>query len=305
MDLEFRYLRDFLAVVESGSLGDAARRLKTSQPTLTRSVKLLEESVGGAVFDRTPHGMRPTALGRTLERRARVIIGEVGAARRELDDLVDARRGQVVVGSGPSFAASILPRAIARFQAKHPQVDVVVIQNQMRDTLAALKSGEIDCAFHAAPETLDPDLAHRVVLRGSKTVLVARSDHPLAAKARVRIDEVARQPWLMARHPDYFRRRLEAAFLRAGVTPPTPVIEYNSVLGTPRFLFESKGLVAVLNEVLIDAGKERARLAALNVPELTWTVTSSVIFRRAARLSPAATKLVESVRAVCAEQAGR
>ncbi|HXE28787.1 MAG TPA: LysR family transcriptional regulator, partial [Stellaceae bacterium] len=82
MDLEFRYLRDFVAVMESGSLGDAARRLKTSQPTLTRSVKLLERSVGGALFDRTPHGMRPTALGRALERRARIILGELGSTQR-------------------------------------------------------------------------------------------------------------------------------------------------------------------------------------------------------------------------------
>src|SRR6185437_7166408 len=152
--------------MESGSLGDAARRLNTSQPTLTRSVKLLEQSVGGAVFDRTPQGMRPTALGRALERRARLILGELGSARRELDDLVEGRRGRVVIGTGPVFGMAILPRAIARFQTKHPRVDVSVVQGQMRETLPSLTRGELDCAFHSAPDGLgNMDLSHRVLLR--------------------------------------------------------------------------------------------------------------------------------------------
>ena len=302
MDLEFRYLRDFLAVVENGSLGDAARRLKTSQPTLTRSVKLLEQSVGGAVFDRVPQGMRPTALGRALERRARIILGELGSAQREIDDLVEGRRGRVVVGTGPVFGAVILPRAIARFQAKSPHVDVAIVQAQMSQTLEGVKNGEIDCAFHSAPDGLaSQDLAHRVLLRGQSVAVVARRGHPLAAKKRISLAEIARQPWLLPRRPDFLRLRFDRLFQRAGLTPPTSLIEYNSVTNAPRFLRENKMLVTFMVSTMVDDMIKSRALVRLDVPDFRWRTDSSVIFRRGVPLPPATTLLLDQVRAVCDE----
>jgi LysR family transcriptional regulator of abg operon len=305
LDLELRHLRDFIAVIESGSLGDAARRLHTSQPTLTRSMKLLEQAVGGAVFDRTPHGMRPTALGRALERRARVIIGEVGSAQRELDDFVSARRGRVVVGTGPMFALSILPRAVSRFQAKFPHVDVTIVQAQMRHTLDGVKNGEIDCTFHSVPINLDPTLAHRVLLRGARPVVVTRNDNPLARKRRVSLQELAQQPWMMPRHSDFFRARIEGIFTRAGIAPPKPVIEYALIIGSARFLIERRDLVCAYYDSFIDAVLVDEKLAWLHAPDISWNASSSVIYRRDTPLSPAASRLVEFVRAACAEQARR
>jgi DNA-binding transcriptional LysR family regulator len=306
VDLEFRYLRDFLAVVESGSLGDAARRLKTSQPTLTRSVKQLEQSVGGAVFDRMPQGMRPTALGRALERRARIILGELGSTQREIDELIEGRRGRVVVGAGPVFGTVILPRAIARFQAKHPRVDVCVIQGVMREILPAVLAGEIDCTFHSAPAALDnQELAHRVLLRGQSLSAVARRDHPLARKKRISLAEIAKQPWLLPRRPDYLRSRFDQLFERAGITAPTPLIEYNSITNAPFFLRENKLLVTFVVSTMIEEMVKSRALVLLDVPEFRWRANSSVIFRRGVPLPPAAALLLEHVRAVCDEHGRR
>jgi DNA-binding transcriptional LysR family regulator len=306
VDLEFRYLRDFLAVMESGSLGDAARRLKTSQPTLTRSVKLLEQSVGGAVFDRTPQGMRPTALGRALERRARLILGELGSTQGEISELVEGRRGRVVVGTGPVFGAVILPRAIARFQVKHPRVDVCIIQGQMREMLPAVIAGEIDCSFHSAPAALDSqELAHRVLLRGQSLSAVARRDHPLARKKRISLAEIANQPWLLPRRPDYLRSRFDQLFQRAGLAPPSPLIEYNSITNAPLFLRENKMLITFVVSTMIEEMVKSRALVRLDVPDFHWRADSSVIFRRGVPLPPAAALLLEHVRAVCDEHTRR
>lgn len=306
MDLEFRYLRDFLAVVESGSLGDAAKRLKTSQPTLTRSVKLLERAVGGAVFDRTPHGMRPTALGRALLDHARIIVGDIGRAQRELDEMIAGRRGKVVVGSGPLFSSYILPHAITRFQAAHPRLDIVIVQAKMREILAAVRAGEIDCSFHSAPADLGPDLAHRLLLRGEPAVIVTRSDNPLAKKRRLALREIADQPWLLPLAPDYFRQRLENRFRQAGVDLPKPTIEYTLPVSSLRFLYEQSRLLGAFIHALVAPEIASKRLVRLNVPELaTLKADSSVIFRRGVPLPPGAALLVEEVRKVCAEQTPR
>jgi DNA-binding transcriptional LysR family regulator len=302
VELEFRYLRDFLAVIESGSLGDAARKLKTSQPTLTRSVKLLERAVGGAVFDRTPHGMRPTALGRALLDHARLIVGDLGHAQRALDDLIEGRRGKIVIGTGPLFGAFILPRAVARFQEAYPGVNVVVVQGKMREIHAAVKAGEIDCSFHSAPASIDPDLGHRVLLRGQSAVLVTRKDNPLAAKRRVSLKEIAGEPWLMPLRPDYFRERIETRFTRAGIEPPKPVIEYTAVVQAPRFLMEHSRLLGAFLGAMIRPEIETKRLVRVNVPELAIKGDSSVVYRRGVPMLPSTARLVEFVQAVCGEQ---
>lgn len=302
MDLEFRYLRDFLAIVESGSLGDAARRLKTSQPTLTRSVKLLERAVGGPVFDRTPHGMRPTALGRALVDHARTILGDVDRAQRTLDDLIEGRRGKIVVGTGALFGASILPRAVARFQASRPGLDVRVVQGPLRDIMAAVKAGEIDCSFHSAPAYIDPDLMHRPLLRAQATVMVGRRDNPLVARHRLTLKDVAREPWIMPALPDYFRQKTEAVFQRAGIEPPKPVIEFTAVTGAARFLLERRDLVGLFFHAFIASELESKRLAAFSVKGLAVKADSSVIFRRGTPLPAATALFLNEVRAVCAEQ---
>ena len=104
MEIELRHFRAFLAVVENGSLGEAAKRLKISQPTLTHIIQGLERGLGGVLFNRSSQGMKPNALGRALEARARVIAGEVSRAHREIGELLDVERGQIVIGGGPVFA---------------------------------------------------------------------------------------------------------------------------------------------------------------------------------------------------------
>ncbi len=154
-------------------------------------MKLLEKAIGGAVFDRTPHGMRPTALGRALERRARIVMGEIGSAQRELDDLVAARRGKVVIGSGPMFA---LIDPAARDHTLSGEISQCRCDDRPgadASTSEGLRTGEIDCTFHSAPENLDPGFTHRVLLRGARPVVVTAHDNPLAAKRGVSLKELA------------------------------------------------------------------------------------------------------------------
>ena len=218
MDLEFRYLRDFLAVMESGSRS-AMRRggSKTSQPTLTRSVKLLEQSVGGAVFEiarRKACARRRSAVPSRSVRGSLSASG-FGSAQRELDDLVEGRRGRVVVGTGPVFGVPvILPRAIARFQAKASACRCPCHPGPVaRDAAPRRVAGEIDCAFHSASDGLAiQDLAHRVLIRSQALSVVARRDHPLAGKKRIALAEIAGQTtWLRCRRGRIFALALRYA----------------------------------------------------------------------------------------------
>jgi len=83
-------IRYFVAVAEEGHVGRAARRLRLSQPPLTRQIRSLEDELGAPLFERTPRGMRLLPSGERFLPHARAVLRELDAASR---CLVDAAQG--------------------------------------------------------------------------------------------------------------------------------------------------------------------------------------------------------------------
>ncbi len=79
-------LEYFVAVAEEAHVGRAARRLRISQPPLTRQIRRLEDEVGAPLFERTPRGMRLLPAGERFLAHARRALAEVDAARRAVED---------------------------------------------------------------------------------------------------------------------------------------------------------------------------------------------------------------------------
>ena len=300
--MELRQLRHFLAVIDGGSLGDAARRLHVSQPSLTKSIQSLEKSIGGVLFERSIQGMKPTALGRGLEIRARVIAGEVSRAKREIGELLNAQRGKVVLGTGPSFAHAILPRALARFHAGHSGIQVEIVDGLTRDILPKVRTGEIDFAFFSPPEGLaEEELTSEVLLPGQGVSIVTTPGNPLAAKRHVSAKEIWHQPWTLPTAPDYIRTKLDARFQELGLPPLVPVVEHNSIF-TAKSVLRDGNFVTVFIDMLIEDEIKRRDLRVIRVPELSWKMNHCAIYRRGIPLPAAAQKLLEEIRAVCQER---
>src|SRR5579863_9870844 len=188
MEVELRHFRAFLAVVENGSLGEAAKRLGVSQPTLTHIIQALERELGGVLFNRSSQGMEPNALGRAFEARARVIAGEVGRAEREIAELLDAQRGRIVIAGGPVFAHPAIRQAVERFGAAHPKVELEVREVLIRESIPAVKAGEIDYAIANFDDLGDEEVTREVLLPQQAIMIVANSAHPLAQKEQVTLE---------------------------------------------------------------------------------------------------------------------
>src|SRR5712691_6898369 len=122
--MRFRQIQDFVAVVESGSIRAAARKLGVSQPAITKSVRSLEAELHSQLVRRTPQGIVPTPSGRAFFARARVVQAELRKAEEEVTQLGGDHTGSVTFGVGPISAMRIMPEAIIRFRDQCPRAQL-------------------------------------------------------------------------------------------------------------------------------------------------------------------------------------
>ncbi len=120
--LKLHLLRVADALDVHGSLLKASAALGLGQPALSRSLHELEEIVGTALFERHARGVRPTAAGVVVIRLARRILAELGRAEDDLDAAIGLTGGTVTVGVLPVAAVGVLPGALIRLKASHPDL---------------------------------------------------------------------------------------------------------------------------------------------------------------------------------------
>ncbi len=187
-------IRDFLAIVDAGSIRAAARSIGASQPGLTKSVRSLEAELNVPLLERTSRGVVPTRYGQAFAVRARAMQAELRKAEEEIAQLTTERTGSVAFGIGPAIAGMLVPEAIERFRVAFPDSSVRIVEGPPETLLPNLRDGLLDFAVGAMPEApLDPAYTFEPLFE-TTPVVVARKDHP-RRHART-LAELADADWL-------------------------------------------------------------------------------------------------------------
>jgi len=296
MTMNLRQLEHFLAVVEEGTLGRASRKLNLSQPAISKSVQKLEEQLGAPLLERGRRGMTATAFGRTLVRHARVIRAQVDQARQEIDALRGLTQGNVTFACGPSVAIAVAPLALQRFSARYPAITVNVVTGLADIIFGALAEGIAE--FVVAPNQPSLPAVQPELLYVDQNTVVGRVGHPILRRRRVTLADLAQQRWVLPQRNDLMRQYFDTQFLAAGLTPPAPVWESNSVPLIKQAAAGSDALTFLPLPAIRDATNT---LAALRNSPCTWE-RSMLVFRRSpGQASPAAEALIAELRGVAAE----
>jgi LysR family transcriptional regulator, hca operon transcriptional activator len=178
-EMELRHLRYFVAVAEAGGLTVAARRkLHTSQPSLSRQIRDLEEEVGAQLLTRRARGIELTPAGRAFLNHARAVLSQVEAAGEAARRVAHPSRPRFTMGFLTGHELKWMPEALRILHDELPNVDVM-ISSQYSPLLAnGLSKGKIDAAFLRRERGV-PDLAFRLLVKEAMMVVLPR-DHPLA-----------------------------------------------------------------------------------------------------------------------------
>src|SRR5262249_22880270 len=120
--LKLRDLDILLAVVETGSMGKAAKHLNTSQPAVSKAVVELEDALGVRLVDRSRRGVVPTSYGLALAKRSVAVFNDLRQGVQDIDFLSDPTKGEIRVGTTEPIATAIVLPAIDRLSRKYPQM---------------------------------------------------------------------------------------------------------------------------------------------------------------------------------------
>jgi len=182
--MELSQLRYFVAVAKEGNFSRAAKVLEIAQPSLSDQIKRLEKSLGQLLFDRLPRGVVLTESGRMLLARAQRLLDDAETARREMSESGGRVAGVLRIGAIPTIAPYLLPRVVAPFLKKHPEVRLQVSEDVTSRLLPAVESGLLDCVILSSaivPATVSLEQI------GEETLMaIMPVKHPLTKRAKIR-----------------------------------------------------------------------------------------------------------------------
>jgi DNA-binding transcriptional LysR family regulator len=200
-------LRVIEAVGRVGSVTAAARELHYSQPSVSHHLARLEAETGAQLLQRVGRGIRLTEAGRLLADRAAEILGRVDSAAAELSAHVGLSAGRVRLAGFSSAMSSLVPRAAATLAARHPGLQLTLIDTHPPEALDMLRAGHVDVAVifrydDTTPETPDVRLVHllddplHLLTTGGRTTLLDHRDDPWIAgcdRCRLHLLEICAQ----------------------------------------------------------------------------------------------------------------
>jgi DNA-binding transcriptional LysR family regulator len=198
--LDLKLLTTFREVALRGSFSDAATVLGYTQPAVSQHVSRLETALGVRLLERDARGVHATPAGELLLTRAAALLD---AARRAEDDVREAAgagRPTVRIGAFATLAGGLLPGATRDLRARRPdlRLDVKVIEPE--DGIDELLANRLDIATiidsELLPMAVRPGVEH-VFLCDDPLYVVMGSDHPMAGRASIGLEELAEEGWLM------------------------------------------------------------------------------------------------------------
>lgn len=184
--LDVTRLRVLEAVARHGSVTAAARELNYAQPSVSHHLARLEAETGATLFQRAGRGIRLTDAGRLLAERAAEILGRIEAAESELAARAGLRDGRIRLAAFPSALGTLVPAAVARMQAQHPGLDLMLTEAEPPEALRMLRAGYVDVAIifrHDEPagDAADEEGTRGILLLDEPIYLVTPASPPSAA----------------------------------------------------------------------------------------------------------------------------
>ena len=175
----------------------AAKKLRVTQPGLSRIIAKLEDQFQGKIFERFPRGVRLTPYGTCVVDRAQHLLREIDRAEEELQAVLNGSSGILRVSATPVWMQVIMPQVVTQFQQEHPGVELVLSAKNYREGIESLRDGISD--LHCGVFMKDagwPGFFAREVATIVNFKVFAHKQHPIHELEDPRLADLSHYPWI-------------------------------------------------------------------------------------------------------------
>ncbi|SHN47308.1 LysR family transcriptional regulator [Cryptosporangium aurantiacum] len=242
--MELRQLRYFLVAAEELHLGRAAALMHITQPAFSQQIRRLERQLGVRLLEVSSNKIRLTTAGEVFVEEARRTLQQADEAAETARRAARGELGRLSVGFVATAARRVLPTLLGRLRERYPGVTPVLHQLWTAEQMEALRRHRLHVGFVLGGIT-DPAFGSRVLLREPFVVLLPDA-HPLAARGRVRLDDLSAEPLVLFRrdlNPVLYDRITRLA--RRDETPSEPVYEIEHASAIPVLVAAGHGVALV------------------------------------------------------------
>jgi DNA-binding transcriptional LysR family regulator len=214
--MTLRQVEVFLAVAREKSFSRAARRIHSSQPTLSEHVSELERELGRKLFFRQGREVTLTEAGRVFEEYATRVVATVEAARQALAELDGLSHGSLLIGASTTPGLYVVPEIVAAFRARYPGVDLKLQIANSQVIEERVKNRELDLGIVGGHAVAPGEECLAAGLLDELVVIVPPA-HPWARDREIAPERLAEQPLLLREEGSATRSVTERALQRSGV----------------------------------------------------------------------------------------
>lgn len=307
--MDAQLLQRFVTVVESGSLNKAAKQLHISQPSLSRSIQLLEEHYAVELLRRNSRGIVPTAFGQAVFRRAKLVQAELRYLQSEIDGLRDLTAGEITVGlpAGVGFNSQVLPSATLPLVSGKSKLVINYVIGTREKLLPLLRQGDLDFALTSIAQDEFADELVQEELYAERGAIIVRQGHPLSGHALVSLNMLGKYPWAVLSNSPHIERNLRNIAFARNYSLSGGFIRSQSSLMIKSALLDSD-LVGFLSHDAVRIEVDNGLLCELTLDSVAQTRDLleahliGVVYRRDAALSAASLALIDNIRKECARR---
>lgn len=284
-----------VALDDHRNMHKAASHVGMTQPAATRLLGDLERLLKIDLFERNSKGVSPNGYGQSLIRHCRMILTTLDHARDEINSISSGATGKTSIGTLQVAAPMLVPKGILRFKKNHPNHTVLVREGTTSTLMPALWRGELDLLVGRASNDVAGEGLKFEALYEEPMCIVTKKNHRLTKRKLLRFSSLAKEEWVLPTPDSIYRKRMDEAFRKAGVSPPHPAVESMSVL-TNMLLIQESEMLAVIPAKMAKHYANLGELDILTVKPPTLSGPVGVISVLGRPLTPATTDFIQALR---------
>ncbi len=293
--LKMRQILLLVALDDHRNMHKAASHVGMTQPAATRLLGDLERLLKIDLFERNSKGVSPNGYGQSLIRHCRMILATLDHARDEINSISSGATGKTSIGTLQVAAPMLVPKGILRFKKNHPNHTVLVREGTTSTLMPALWRGELDLLVGRASNDVAGEGLKFEALYEEPMCIVTKKNHRLTKRKLLRFSSLAKEEWVLPTPDSIYRKRMDEAFRKAGVSPPHPAVESMSVL-TNMLLIQESEMLAVMPAKMAKHYANLGELDILTVKPPTLSGPVGVISVLGRPLTPATTDFIQALR---------